>query len=320
MDRIVDFFSPRTFCAGFLGSRGGDKARYVALDTAIALLPSLFWGAYVYSPRVLITVILCIAVCVLADALWAFAFTGSIRNLYDFSSPIFGALLAFYLSPGSRPLHCILAALTCSLLFKGLLGRLADSPVHPVAATLSLFALLPFTSSEFTYFLPFSDAVGVTVPEMIASESTHTLRWYDAFFGNICAPLGCASALLVIAGGIYLCIRGVISIKLPFAYVAGVCIGMYLLSANANPFEDVLFIGVCGQSLFTAFFLCPCRTYAPRSDGMLIPYGLICGGVAALLCFHVSPAAAFPLSVVAGNIISRIIDLLPYRARPFGQV
>jgi len=320
MDKIIEFFSPRLRAPHSLFLRSGDSVRYIQADMAIALAPILFWSAYVYSPSALLRVLVCATVCLAADALWSFAFAGDLFPLADLSSPICGVLLACYLSPRASLLHCVLISVACSLLFKGFLGAVARSPIHPVAGVAALFSCLSFFKGDVTFFYPFGGGEGASVPEMIVNESTHTLRWYDELFGNIPAPLGCASAILIIGGGLYLALRKIIDIRIPLAYVTGACVVAYLLSANANPFNDVLFVGICGQSLFTAFFICSDRMYAPRHKSFALPYGALCGAAAIFLCFKFSPTAAFPLSIVIGNLAARITDLLPIGQKPFGKM
>ncbi|MBQ1260284.1 MAG: RnfABCDGE type electron transport complex subunit D [Clostridia bacterium] len=318
--KIFSLFTPSEVKAHLLPTLPSDRVRVIMADTAIAIAPCIFWSTYVYSVRTLLVLLVCVGVFILSDLLCSFAFTGRIYGALDLSSLIYGALTACLLAPGADLLHCAFIALVCSLLLRHFLTFIARSPIHPVAAAAALFSLLSYFSGEFAFTLPFSSEAGATVPDMIVGESTHTLMWYDLLFGKVCAPLGCASALLIIAGGIYLSVRRIIDIRIPLACIVGACVAAYLLSANANPFFDVLFIGLCGQMLFCAFFLCADRTYAPHRRQFSLPYGALCGALGVFLCFKLSTAAAFPLAVVIANLAARVLDALPIRQKPFGKL
>lgn len=305
--------------AHLLHRRASDRVRLMMTDTVIALAPCIFWSAYLYSVRSLLVMLVCAGVFILSDLLCAFAFTGSFHRALDLSSPVYGVLTACFLAPGASLLHCAFIALACSLLFKNFFTLTARSPIHPVAATVAVFSLLSYFSGEFAFTLPFSSEAGATVPELIVSQNTHALMWYDLLFGKVCAPLGCASALLIIAGGIYLSVRKIIDVKIPLAFIVGACVATYFLTQNANPFEDVLLFGLCGQMLFCAFFIAADRTYAPHVKQFSLPYGALCGALGVFLCFKLSPVAGFSIAIVAADILARIADLLPLQAKPFGK-
>lgn len=319
MDKIASFFSSKRYAKHSLLELSGDGACGMSIDTLIALAPLIFWSAYVFSPSSLLRILVCVLACTAAEALMSFAFYGDVFSLLDLSSVVDGVLCASYLSPKCELWLCVLISLTCSVLFKFVFGVIFRSPIHPVAASVALFAILPAFSSAFSYVLPFTGEVGSSVSTMISEQNTHTLYWYDELFGNVASPIGCASALLVIAGGIYLAARKIIDIKTPIAYIAGACICVYFLTKNANPFEDVSYTLLCGEMLFTAFFILPSRMYAPNSKDIAPIYGVLCGAASMVFCFYLSPTAAFPLSVVVGNIFARVCDVFVKDPRPFGK-
>lgn len=319
MDKIFGFFSSRRYSRHSLTCLYGDGVRGMSTDTLIALSPLIFWSAFVFSPSSLLRILVCVLVCTAADALVSFAFYGDAFGLLDLTSVVQGVLCASYLSPKCELWLCALISLSCTIVFKLVLGAASRSPIHPVAAAAALFALIPTFSSAFSCVLPFTGEAGVSVPGMLAEQNTHTLYWYDELFGRVASPMGCASALLIIAGGIYLAVRRIIDIKTPIAYIAGACIAVYFLTKNANPFEDVVYTLLCGEMLFTAFFILPDRMYAPSNKDASPIYGVLSGALAMLICFYFSPIAAFPLSVVAGNLFARVCDVLMKGQRPFGK-
>ncbi len=320
IDKIKALLAVKDAPASAVNTRVSDKTPLIMADIMIALAPALFWGIYVYGTSALVLLAVCVLTSIASDLLMSFLLRRDLRGIRDLTAPVIGMMLCASVSPNASPAVCAVLCLLSVCVFKWCLGGTGRAPVHPFAVPLAVAGLIPICSSLFTYVSPDSMTSSQYLFEAIKLGDTQPIRWYDILFGNTAAPIGCASALLLIAGGIYLAVRRISEIKLSAACIIAACVTMYFLSVNVNPFEDIILVGVSGQMAFTAFFLTTDSQYRARSDGAGILCAAIGGALTVLLSVKLPYGFGAPLAIVVTDVVARVADKILSPGKPFGKM
>ena len=211
---------------------GEDSTRSMMLDVCIALVPALTWGVYLFGARALVITFLSVFFSVLFEAITNSIFKRS-QNLYDLSAVVSGLIFAL-LMPVSLPLWLVpLGNFFAMVVVKGLFGGIGRNFLNP-ALCAKAFLYLSFPSHFETFTKPFASlpAFSVSLKEEVLRENLGTSPLsslkegvlpaegiFDLFRGTTSGTIGGVSALLLLAGLLYLLVRGVITWHIPAAFL-----------------------------------------------------------------------------------------------------
>ncbi len=299
---------------------GPESTQRIMLDVLISLVPAWVWGIYVFGTRV-ITVT---AVCVLASILTEYLYRKLAKKnntVSDLSAAVTGLLFAMTL-PVSIPLWiCVIGAVFAIAVVKQLYGGIGKNVVNPaLAARVFLFCAFP---SEMAHF----DAVGVKYPffgkaygaldavagatplrAVVAGDvSAFTVK--DLFFGCQPGTIGEISELLLLAGGLYLLFRRVITWHIPVAYIGTVAVVSLLFpmgGAAALPYmAEGLF---CGGLFLGAIFMATDYVTSPATSLGRIIYGVGCGAITLFIRYFGGYPEGVSFAVLIMNLLVWYID------------
>ncbi|MBQ5746783.1 MAG: RnfABCDGE type electron transport complex subunit D, partial [Clostridia bacterium] len=209
--------------------RHEDTTKVLMSDVIIALIPLLVWGTYIFGLRVLTVTAVSVISCVLSE----YIFNLIIKKpspVGDLSAIVSGLLLAYNL-PATAPLWLpAVGGIFAMVVVKGLFGGIGKNFMNPVlAARIFLFASWPShmtAYSEALNRLPLFgevDAVSsATTLTILKSGQMTDKSISDLFIGNMSGCIGEISALLILAGGLYLLVRRVITWHIPVSFIATV--------------------------------------------------------------------------------------------------
>ncbi len=300
-----------------------DRTRMRNVDILIALFPSLLWGAGMYGLRPILYSLSAILTSLLTESLWLLSVKGRVSSAGDLSSPVF-TLIAAMLLPPSAPIYIyLITGALCAFTAKTL-PFITSLPLSPSALSLSLIVLI-FKDGAFSYppvgfrFITedFEENAEYAISALIRG-STPTTPWYDMLFGNVPGPFGALSALLILAGGVYLIIRKVSSTKASMAFLIGVGTAAYFLSKLSYAFDTVMYVLLCGQFLFAAFFLVSLPGIRPTDSRLDTILPLLAGALSVYLAMN-GILLAVPYAVLAMNLVSSLARFLPPADRVFGK-
>ena len=100
----------------------------------------------------------------------------------------------------------------------------------------------------------------------------------DAFVGNVGGCIGEVSALLLIIGGVYLIVRGVIRARIPVAFIATVAVLTFLFPQGGNDRLTWMLYQLCsGGLMLGAFFMATDYVTSPVTKKGEIIFGVGCG-------------------------------------------
>lgn len=267
--------------------RHEDTTRVLMGDVIIAMIPLLIWGAYVFGLRVLTVTAVSIASCVIFEALFNLILKKKVP-VGDMSAVVSGILLAFNL-PATIPLWIpVIGALFAMVIVKGLFGGLGKNFMNPVlAARVFLFGSWPSEMTAYSEPLVRLSAFGeidtvtsATSLTALKNGALPTESTFDLFIGNMSGCIGEISALLILAGGIYLIVRKVITWHIPVSFIATVAVlTLAFAPEGLNNFNYMLAEILSGGLMLGAVFMATDYVTSPVTAKGRIIYGIGCGAL-----------------------------------------
>ena len=263
--------------------RGDFRTSRLMPDVVLALLPALAVGIFVLGIRSAVVALVCVAAAVASE--WFYAQLTKGRNtVIDCSAMVTGLLLAMTL-PHTVPywqaaLGSVFAIVVAKLLCGGL-GQNVFNPALAGRAFLMLIHPVGLTRYEgldgVTAATPLHHMVMPALPE----ESV-----LDMFLGNCPGSIGEISALALIAGGIYLVARKVISARIPVAYLGTVAVLTLVFHKTDAPVDWMLYSLFGGGVMLGAIFMATDYATSPVTALGQIVYGIGCGILTVLFRYY----------------------------------
>lgn len=307
--------------------RHEDTTRVLMSDVILAMIPLVVWGAYIFGLRVLTVTAVSIVSCVLFEALFNLILKKKIP-VGDLSAVVSGMLLAFNL-PATIPLWIpVIGALFAMVVVKGLFGGIGKNFMNPVlAARVFLFGSWPSHMTAYSDPLVRLPAFGqmdavssATTLTVLKNGELPTEKIFDLFIGNMAGCIGEISALLILAGGLYLLVRKVITWHITVSFVATVAILTFALApdgiSNLSFMLAELFSG--GLMLGAVFMATDYVTSPVTVKGRLI-YGVGCGALTVFIRFLGGYPEGVSFAILIMNLFVWYLDKAT-KPRKFGGV
>ena len=291
-----------------------DKAttHSIMLDVIIALLPATLFGFYNFGLPAVITTVISIATCVIAEYLWQ-RFMGKKITVRDMSAALTGLLLALNLPPEVPFWLPILGGLFAIIVVKQVFGGLGQNFMNPALGA-RCFLLLSFTGrmTAFTY-----DAVTTATP-LANLKAGQAVNIMDMFIGKTAGTIGETSAIALLIGGAYLVFKKVISPRIPVVYVATLAIFVLLFGGHGF---DVNFLAAHifgGGLLLGAIFMATDYVTSPITPNGQIIFGIILGVLTGVFRIFGPSAEGVSYAIIISNLLVPLIERVTL-PKPFGK-
>ncbi len=255
--------------------RGSFRTNRIMLDVVIALLPALAVGAFVLGLRALLVAGVSMVAAVAFEGLFCLV-TRRRNTVLDGSALVTGLLLAMTL-PVSVPLWLVVVGdFFAIVLIKGLFGGLGHNVFNPALAARA-FLLLIYPVG-LTHYPALADGVSSATPlHQMVMPALPQESLLDMFLGNCPGSIGEISAVALLAGGVYLVIRKVISPRIPLCYIGTVAVLSFVFAKTGNMFVWMLYSVLSGGLLLGAIFMATDYVTSPVTRWGQIIYGVGCG-------------------------------------------
>ncbi len=317
--------------------RAPQDTRAIMRHVLIALTPACLAGVYRFGFRALIVLIVCTFFAVLAE--WALnRLMKRTQTAGDLSAAVTGLLLGMNLPATSPWWLCALGSVFAIGLVKILFGGLGNNFVNPALAARA-FLLASFPVRMTAWIAPVNsplsdaaDAVSSATPLALLKQGGGAFPLSDGvgpdlmrlLLGDSGGSIGEVSAVALLAGFVWLLIFGVVSYRIPLAYVATVFAGTALLGGAAGqgfypPLMNGAAHALSGGLLLGAVFMATDPATSPVTRAGQWIYALGCGILTVVIRLFGGYPEGVSFSILIMNLCVPLIER-GVRARPFGEV
>ncbi len=296
----------------------------IMLDVFLALIPAYIWGVFVFGTRALAIGLISVASAVLFEFLYQ-KLLGRENTIFDFSAAVTGLLLAMNLSSAVPYWMPVVGSFFAIIVVKGLFGGLGKNIVNPaLAARVFLFAwpaemnTFGLAGARAGFISDSADIVASATPlTQIKTLGTLDASVFDLFIGNVGGCIGEVSAILLIAGGIYLLCRRVITWQIPVAYIGTVALFALLFPRAGAPLESMLIEIFSGGLMLGAIFMATDYVTSPVTASGKFIFGVGCGLITVLIRRFGGYSEGVSFSILVMNLLVWYIDKLTM-PKPYG--
>lgn len=325
-----------------------DSTQRIMLDVIIALIPAGIAGTVIFGGRALLV----IGLCVFFSVLFEYASRKIMRRsntLGDLSAVVTGLLLAYNLPvldvdkfDGKMWKATVMTVLLCAVgsffaivVTKQFFGGLGQNFANPaIVGRIVLLVSFPSAMTAFSIPKMAVDAVTTATPLGVLSDASLFDRAGDisAQLAELSAEgylpdllymligvkggcIGEVSGLLLVLGGFYLLMRGVISPAIPLSFVGTVAVFMFAVSGGSLPFVAYEVLG--GGLLLGAIFMATDYTTSPITSKGKVVFGIGCGLICSVIRLYCSMAEGVSYAILIMNIACPLIEMAT-KPRPFG--
>ena len=257
--------------------RGKRNTQQIMRDVVIALLPALIAGTIIFGMRALLVTLVCVAAAAAAE--WACGMVLYHRNtVKDLSSVVTGLLLALTL-PATVPYWvAALGSIFAIIVVKGLCGGLGKNVFNPALGARAFLVLLwPVYMVRFVAPGAVDGVASATPLHHMVMPALPEESLGQMFMGNIGGCIGEVCTLALLIGGAYLLYKGVISFRIPAAYLGTVAVLTLIFSKGDHAVLWMLYSFLGGGVVLGALFMATDYATSPVTPKGQIIYGVGCG-------------------------------------------
>ncbi|MDO5402342.1 MAG: RnfABCDGE type electron transport complex subunit D [Eubacteriales bacterium] len=288
--------------------RSKDTTQTIMRDVLIALLPASIFGIYNFGIDALIRIVVGIAACVAAEALYQYLMHKKV-TVMDLSAAVTGLLIALNipstLNVGFEIMGCVFAI----IIVKQLFGGLGQNFMNPALAA-RCFLLIAFTG-PMTNFVT-DTFTGATPLAMIkpGSEAVGTAAsLFDMFIGKTSGVIGETSVICLLIGAVYLLARKVISLRIPLTYVATFAVLIFLFAPEHQLDVTYTLQQICGGGLILgAFFMATDYVTSPITPKGKLVFGVILGLLTFVFRMYGGSAEGVSYAIIFSNLLVPLIE------------
>ncbi len=298
--------------------RHEDTTRVLMSDVIIALLPALVYGTYIFGARAAFLTLVSILSCVLSEFILC-KITKKPSSTGDLSAVVSGILLAFNVPVTSPAWMVFIGGVFAMVLVKGLFGGIGKNIVNPVlAARVFLFASWPSHMTFYSAPLDRIHSLSIGAVDAVSSATTLTslkngiipdASLYDLIIGKTAGCIGEVSSLLLIAGGLYLIVRRVISWHIPVSFIGTVALLTFFFAPEAvDPTSFMLYELFSGGLFLGAVFMATDYVTSPVTSWGRIIFGVGCGALTVFIRFFGGYPEGVSFAILIMNLFVWYLD------------
>ena len=256
--------------------RGNFRTNRIMLDVVLALLPALTVGICVLGIRALVVTLICVAAAVGGE--WLYCLLAKSRNTtVDCSALVTGVLLAMTLPHTVPYWQAAVGGVFAIVFVKCLCGGLGQNIFNPALAARA-FLLLIYPAG-LTRYAGLDGVTAATPLHHMVMPALPEESLLDMFLGNCPGSIGEISALALLAGGVYLVIRKVISPRIPLAYLGTVALITLVFPKAGSPLAWMAYSLLSGGVMLGAIFMATDYATSPATPLGQLVYGVGCGAL-----------------------------------------
>ena len=296
--------------------RSKASTQRIMQEVCLALAPAGIASIILYGANAAALIAVSVITCVLAEFVYQKAAKEK-STISDWSAVVTGLLLAYNL-PANAPLWlAVVGGIIAIVLVKQIFGGIGSNFMNPaLTARAILFISWSSLMSSYPQTNYAVDAMSTATPLATLNGGTvEGLNLWNLMIGNCGGVLGETCKLAIIAGGLYMLVRGIIDWRIPVTFIGTVFV-CYLLKDGA---EIALYQIMAGGLMLGAFFMATDYATSPVTNTGKIIFGIGCG----ILLFVIRAFASYPegcsFAILFMNVVTPMIDKFT-TPKAFGEV
>lgn len=301
----------------------GNRITDRSLQIILAALPAALIGVYRFGTPALGV----LALAVSSAVLWELAFNRVAKrpvSVGDGTAAVIGLLFGMML-PATLPWWAVVTGTFLAIVVaRQIYGGVGANTFNPAAVAVAILMLawkqrMDVDAALVNYAFDFPAAFPLAAVKAFGNSAVKDLSLMDLFLGRQVGGIGTIGGAALLAGGVYLVLRGVIRWEIPVSFLAGMAVTAGIFHA-ADParFAPPAFHLLTGFSLFGAFFLAPEDSSSPVNFIPMLIYGAVVGSIAVLIRNIGVFAEGLVFAVLVGNLIHPLLDKI--RPKALGKV
>ncbi|MFY9259516.1 MAG: RnfABCDGE type electron transport complex subunit D [Gallionella sp.] len=291
----------------------------VMVTVMLALVPATLYGFWLYGWSAVLLWLVAVVTAILGEALILRMQSRPVRPaLQDGSGILTAWLLAISLPPTAPWWLVVLGSLFAVIIGKQIFGGLGQNVFNPAMAA-RVMLLISFPLEMTTWVSPVDGMASASVLGHIKTELTRGVgvdsslighfSMLDGLVGNRIGSMGETATLLLLAGGLFLIARRIITWHAPVAMLLGVAVPALLFHAiDGNHYAGPMVHLLSGGLMLGAFFIVTDPVTSPNTALGQFIFGLGCG----LLTWIIRTWGGYPegvaFAVLLMNSATPLID------------
>jgi len=289
----------------------------------LAALPATVFGILMFGMPAIAVVCFSVSTAML----WEVAINRARKQpvmIGDGNAAMIGLLLAMLL-PATTPWWIVLTGTFLAVVIgKHIFGGIGSNPFNPVALTMAIMMVswkdyFDFNMALRHYDFNFAMAYPLVQLKAFGTQAVESYRTLDLLLGQQAGGIGSIFGLGIIAGGLYLIVRGFIRAEIAVSFIAGIFVTALLFNlVNPAKYAGPFFHLFTGYTLIAAFFLATEDSSSPVNALPMVIFGAL-GGVMTLLIRNIGlypDGAIFAILLI--NLINPLVDKI--RPKAIGKV
>ncbi|KPJ77391.1 MAG: electron transporter RnfD [Deltaproteobacteria bacterium SG8_13] len=285
--------------------------------TLLAALPAVVVGLHYWGMAAVAVVSLSIS----SAILWELAInkvTKKTVTIGDGNAALIGLLFAMLL-PATTPWWAVLTGtFVAVVLGKQIFGGIGGNSFSPVVLSVAMLSiswphLFDFDGMLVNYDLDFVMVYPLAAVKHFGAGTAADFSFGDLLTGRQVGGIGATFGLGLIAGGIYLIVRGFIRWEISISFLAGIFVAALIFNLiDPTRWAGPMFHLLTGYTLVGAFFLATDDSSSPVNFVPMLIYGAA-GGVLTVL---IRSIGAFEDGVIYAVLVINLVQPLLDKIRP----
>lgn len=302
-----------------------DTCATLMLDVILALVPALIAAVFFFGPRALTLTLVSVGSAVGFELLYRLLTRQSV-TVGDLSAVVTGLLLAMCLPVQTPYWIAVVGSGFSIVVVKQLFGGLGKNFMNPALAGRVFLFSFPAVMGQYAapgseFWAKVGDAAD-TVSAATPMASLHQgvipadVSIQQLLVGQHAGCLGEVATLLLMAGGVYLVMRRVITPRIPLCYLGTVALLTYLFPRNGcDRLDWMLYNLLAGGLMLGAIFMATDYVTSPVTPGGQVVYAVGCGALTVFLRYFGSYPEGVSFSILVMNTLVWALDkaLPPHR-------
>jgi electron transport complex protein RnfD len=321
-------------------------------NVVIALVPVCAFAVYAFGISVLLLLLVTTLTCVLTESLFC-RLSGKPTTIGDWSIVITGLLLGLSLPPGFPLWMAIVAGIVAVGLGKALFGGLGYNVMNPAlvgrafvqaAFPTAITTWTPaFLDNRFTQFIPSTfttplmqpvdisawlaqartaavDAITGATPLALQKFEQVITPTHELLLGTTSGSAGETSALIIMAGGLYLVARRMMDWRIPVGVLLGAMVTslpFWLMDSTFYPAP--VFVLFSGGLMLGAVYMASDMVSSPVTASGVWIYSLFIGFLTVIIRLFGGLTEGVMYAILLGNAVSPLIAIVT-QPKVFGAV